>query len=306
MGPVTTICLPTTSAAALLGDLPGVEVLVWDGTGDPPAGIESVQLLVGGYGVAALPAAALARMPNLVAVQLLSAGVEAWLDHVPDGVLLCSGRGVHTGSTAELAVAGMLSWLRELPRFAADQAAQRWEPTRTRGLDGTRVLIVGAGDIGRRIAAAVAVFDAVPTLVASHARDGVHGVAELPALLPQHEIVVIAVPRTPQTERLVDAAFLAAMPDGALLVNIARGAVVDTEALLAELRAERLAAFLDVTDPEPLPSGHPLWNAPNLVLTPHVAGGTSGWERRAYRLVREQVLRLHRGEALHNIVGSGY
>ncbi len=306
MDAVTTICLPTAAAVALLGQPPGIDVLVWDGVGDPPSGLEDVALLVGGYAVAPLPAQALARMPKLAAVQLLSAGVETWLGHVPDGVLLCNGRGVHTASTAELAVGGMLSWLRELPRFAADQAAHRWAPARTRGLAGTRVLIVGAGDIGRRIAAAVVVFDAIPTLVASHARESVHGVAELAELLPRHDIVVIAVPRTPQTEQLVDAEFLAAMPDGALLVNIARGPIVDTAALLAELRARRLSAFLDVTDPEPLPSEHLLWEAPNLVLTPHVGGGTTGWERRAYQLVREQVLRLHHGQALYNVVVSGY
>jgi phosphoglycerate dehydrogenase-like enzyme len=104
----------------------------------------------------------------------------------------------------------------------------------------------------------------------------------------------------------VDAAFLAAMRDSAVLVNIARGAIVETDALLAELQAGRLRAFLDVTDPEPLPADHPLWAAPNLVLTPHIGGGTRGWEARAYRLVREQVLRFVAGEPLENLVENGY
>jgi phosphoglycerate dehydrogenase-like enzyme len=130
--------------------------------------------------------------------------------------------------------------------------------------------------------------------------------SEVGDLLSSHDIVVIALPHTPQTHRLVDAEFLAAMPDGAVLVNVARGAIVDTDALVAELEAGRLRAFLDVTDPEPLPPDHPLWDAPNILITPHVGGGTQGWERRAYRLVREQILRFHHGEALANVVSEGY
>jgi phosphoglycerate dehydrogenase-like enzyme len=143
-------------------------------------------------------------------------------------------------------------------------------------------------------------------VVARTARDGVRTLADVPVLLPQTDVVVLAVPNTAETTGLVDAAFLAAQPDGALIVNVARGAIVDTDALLAELTAGRLRAFLDVTDPEPLPSGHPLWDAPNLLLTPHVGGGTRGWQRRAYDLVREQVARYVAGEKLANRVSAGY
>ncbi len=304
---VTTICVPDPEARDLIGELPsGVEVVIWDGTGAPPAGSKDVTFLVARYSVAALTSDALSELPALKVVQLLSAGVEAWLGRVPEGVVLCNARGVHGGSTAELAIAGMLSVLRQLPRWVREQAAHRWERRGTDGLDSKRVLILGAGDIGRRIAAVVEIFDAQATFVARRVRDGVHGLDELPALLPQHDIVVVALPHTPHTHGLVDARFLAAMPDGALLVNIARGPIVDTDALLAELTAQRLHAFLDVTEPEPLPAQHPLWDAPNLVLTPHVGGGTSGWERRAYRLVREQVARFHNGEPLENIVSDGY
>jgi phosphoglycerate dehydrogenase-like enzyme len=304
---VTTICVPDPEARDLLGDLPsGVEVVIWDGTGPPPAGSDDVGLLVARYSMSALTADVLGRLPALKVIQLLSAGVEAWLDRVPDGVLLCNARGVHGGSTAELAVAGMLSVLRQLPRFVQAQRAHEWERTDTDGLDSKRVLILGAGDIGRRIAAAVEVFDAQATFVARHVRDGVHGLDELPDLLPEHDIVVVAIPHTPETHGLVDARFLAAMPDGALFVNIARGPIVDTDALVAELSTQRLHAFLDVTEPEPLPPDHPLWDVPNLVLTPHVGGGTYGWERRAYRLVREQVTRFHNGEPLENVVTDGY
>jgi phosphoglycerate dehydrogenase-like enzyme len=304
---VTTICVPDAEARELLGELPsGMETVIWDGSGPPPDGTGDVSFLVARYDLNAMTADTLAQLHALRAIQLLSAGVEAWLDRVPDGVVLCNARGVHGGSTAELAVAGILSVLRQLPHFVQTQAAHEWARTDTDGLDGKRVLILGAGDIGRRVAAAVEVFDARVTFVARQVREGVHGLADLPGLLPQHDIVVVAIPHTPETHQLVDAAFLAAMPDGALLVNIARGGIVDTDALLAELTARRLNAFLDVTDPEPPPAEHPLWDAPNLVLTPHVGGGTYGWQRRAYRLAREQAIRFHNGEPLKNIVRDGY
>ena len=303
---MTTICVPDAAARELLGGLPdGVRAVEWDGSGPPPEGSADVGFLVARY-MSAMTVDALAQLPALRVIQLLSAGVEAWLDRVPDGVVLCNARGVHGTSTAELAVAGMLSVLRELPRFREAQLSHEWVQTDTGGLAGKRVLVLGAGDIGRRVAAAVEIFDASVTFVGRRVREGVHGLAEMLALLPHHDIVIVAIPHTPQTHHLIDAAFLAAVPDGALLVNVARGAIVDTDALLAELTARRLHAFLDVTEPEPLPAGHPLWDAPNLLLTPHVGGGTSGWERRAYQLVREQVSRFHHGEPLTNVVSDGY
>ena len=299
--------LPTPDAREHLGDVPlGVEFVVWDGYGDPPAGAERIEIFVGRYDVPPPPAAALAGLPHLRVVQLLSAGVEPWLPVVPTGVLLCNGRGVHGASTAELAVAGLLALLRDLPGYEARRQAHEWRPTRTPGVTGRRVLVLGAGDIGRRVAAALAAFDAEVTLVARTARDGVRGLADVQALLPRQDAVVLALPDTPETRGLVDAGFLAALPDGAVLVNVARGAIVDTAALLAQLRRERLYAFLDVTDPEPLPADHPLWDAPNLLLTPHVGGGTRGWERRAYELVREQLSRYLAGQELVNRVEDGY
>jgi len=301
------VSLPTPDAREHLGDVPlGVEFVVWDGYGDPPAGAERIEIFVGRYDVPPPPAAALAGLPHLRVVQLLSAGVEPWLPVVPTGVLLCNGRGVHGASTAELAVAGLLALLRDLPGYEARRQAHEWRPTRTPGVTGRRVLVLGAGDIGRRVAAALAAFDAEVTLVARTARDGVRGLADVPALLPRQDAVVLALPDTPETRGLVDAGFLAALPDGAVLVNVARGAIVDTAALLAQLRRERLYAFLDVTDPEPLPADHPLWDAPNLLLTPHVGGGTRGWERRAYELVREQLSRYLAGQELVNRVEDGY
>lgn len=299
--------VPSTAAREALGELGDIEVLIWDGRGPRPSDAERIEFFVGQYNAAPPDAAALAGLPALRVVQLLSAGVDPWLGVVPPGVQLCNGRGVHGASTAELAVAGMLAMLRELPHFEQTRRARVWDHARTSaGLTGRRVLVVGAGDIGQRIAAAARIFDAATTLVARTARDGVRAITELPQLLPDHDVVALAVPLTPQTRRLVDAAFLAALPDGALLVNVARGPVVDTDALLAELHTGRLRAVLDVTDPEPPPPDHPLWDAPNLLLTPHIGGGTAGWQRRAYALVREQLLRFHDGLPLHNVVEYGY
>ena len=245
-------------------------------------------------------------MPRLSVIQLLSAGVESWLPVVPPGVVLCNGRGIHGGPTAELAIAGLLAVLRELPRFVEQQRDRVWRPTEVHSLDGMRVLVLGAGDIGQRVASVVRLLDAEATLVARHRRSGVEPIAALPELLAQHDVVVVALPLTADTEGLVDAAFLAAMRDGAVLVNIARGRIVHTTALVAELQAQRLRAFLDVTEPEPLPVDHPLWTAPGVLITPHVGGGTPGWANRAYRLVREQLGRFVAGEPLRNVVSDGY
>lgn len=304
---MTTVCLPTAEALEIVGELPpGVEALVWDGTGTPPPGVERVEFFVPPYGLGAVAPEALALMPRLRVIQALSAGVEPWLPVVPPGVVLCNGRGVHGPSTAELAVTGVVTMLRDLPRLQAEQRAHRWVRADTDGLAGKNVLVLGAGDIGRRVAAAMTAFGAQVALVARRAREDVHALADLADLLPDADVVVVALPHTPETHGLVDAALLAALPDGALVANVARGAIVDTDALVAELRSGRLRAFLDVVDPEPLPAQHPLWDLPNVMLTPHIGGGTHGWQQRGYALAREQVLRYCAGAPLLNVVSDGY
>jgi phosphoglycerate dehydrogenase-like enzyme len=298
---VIAVCVPSEVIAAPLAGL-AVEPIVWSGEGAAPDGLDRVEFLVPRYMAGPPPEDALAGLPNVRVVQLLSAGYETWLPLIPDGVLLCNGRGIHGASTAELAVGGLIALLRELPSFHDDQLAGRWQRRRTDSLDGKRVLVLGAGDIGARVATALDALGAETTLVARTARDGVRTLDQVDELLAYQDVVVVALPLTDQTHWLVDAAFLARLPDGACLVNVARGAIVDTEALLAELTAGRLRAFLDVTDPEPLPDEHPLWHAPNVLITPHVGGGTSGWEARSARLVREQVARYLAGEPLQNVV----
>jgi phosphoglycerate dehydrogenase-like enzyme len=250
--------------------------------------------------------AALARLGHLRVVQLLSAGAEAWIGKVPDGVALCDARGVHSSSTSEWAVTAILAYVRDFPYFARKQAAGVWATRFTDELAGKHVLIVGAGAIGEAIAARLEPFEVSISMVARASRPGVHAVAELPELLPAADVVVLIVPLTAATTGMVDADFLARMKDGALLVNAARGPVVDTEALVVELAKGRLGAAMDVTDPEPLPPGHPLWSMPNVLLTPHVAGSVGGLLKRAYGLAGDQLRRYAAGEPLINVVSGDY
>jgi phosphoglycerate dehydrogenase-like enzyme len=301
------VLLSNEQARGGLGPLPdGVLAQVWDGTGPPPAGVERtdfwVPQMLMGQGIGA----ALAALPALQVIQLTTAGADAFVDRVPAGVTLCDARGVHGGSTSEWVLAVLLATYRDLPRFVLAQADRRWDYTYTDELAGKRVLVVGAGDVGGQIARKLATFDTEVTMVARRARPGVAAASELPSLLPAADAVVVVVPLTPATRGLVDGAFLAAMPAGALLVNGSRGAVVDTAALVAELSAGRLRAALDVTDPEPLPADHPLWTVPGLLLTPHVAGSVHGFPPRAYALVRTQLHRWLAGEPLENVVVDGY
>ena len=244
----------------------------------------------------------LRALPELRLVQLLSAGSERFAGRLPEGVILCNARGAHTPATAEWVMTAVLAAQRGIPHFVREQAAGRWSSSTQRSLVGARVLVVGAGDIGRRVGRMLTGFDVELTYVARSARDGVRSIDELPELLPQADVVVLLVPVTPETVGMVDAAFLAAMPDGALLVNAARGVVVATDALVAELESGRLRAALDVTEPEPLPEGHPLWSAPGLLLTPHVGGAVPDTNERAARAVTDQLSRVLAGRPLVNVV----
>jgi phosphoglycerate dehydrogenase-like enzyme len=294
-----------------LGDLPPqLEIAICPTLDDLPDDPATVQFWSPPFlsdGGARTPAL-LARMTSVRVIQLMTAGAEAWIGRVPQGVTLCDARGVHDSSTSEWVLAGILAYLRAFPSYVRNQARGVWErtPLITDELAGKRVLIVGAGAIGAAIEARLLPFGVEVTRVARTARDGVHGVDELPGLLPGADIVVLIVPLTAATRGMVDDKFLAAMPDGALLVNAARGPVVHTDALVAEVLPGRLHAVLDVTDPEPLPAGHPLWALPNVLITPHMAGTVRGLLRRAYGLVGDQVRRYLAGEPLINIVTGEY
>ena len=244
----------------------------------------------------------IAQMPNLEVVQLLTVGVDAALEYVPEHVSLCNAVGVHDASTAELAVALVLASLRGIDDFARAMPHGEWVHDRRSSLVDRNVLIIGAGGVGQAIAHRLIPFGAEVTLVARSQRPGVVANSELPSLLPEADIVVLAVPLNMHTSGLVDDSFLSRMREGSLLVNVARGGVVDTQALVRHAQQGRIRAALDVTDPEPLPPEHPLWRIPGVLISPHVGGDTSAFLPRARALVEQQISRWRSKDPLMHVV----
>ena len=265
-------------------DLAGVDFLV------PPSGdAEFADLLPG--------------LDRLAVVQVLSAGTD-WIEHrVPPQATLCSARGARDAPVAEWVLGALLGTSSGLLASARDRV---WRSGHLTDLGGWTVLVLGMGSIGRLVESRVRVLGTEVIGVASHAHDDLHGVQELADLLPRADAVVVLTPLTDSTRGLIGTAELAAMADGAVLINAARGPVVDADALLAEVGTGRLKAVLDVTDPEPLPDDHPLWSAPGVLsITPHLAGDSPLGHARAAALAAEQLVRWCAGEELHNIVRQG-
>ncbi|MGM1064199.1 NAD(P)-dependent oxidoreductase [Saccharothrix sp. Mg75] len=288
-----------------LSSLDGIEVCTYDpNVSELTDRQRESEILIPPYRSSHRPIRLLEQLPNLRMVQLLSAGVDEWASHVPAHVTLSSARGAHAGPVSEWVLSAILTQLRQWPALVRFQDEREWAHRRFQAdtLDGKRTLIVGAGHIGLAVAKRLMAFNATSTLVAGTAREGVHAPSELPSLVKGHDIVVITAPLTAATHRLVNDAFLSAMDDGALLVNVARGQIVDTDALIAELRAGRLRAALDVTDPEPLPSGHPLWTCPGLIISPHSARTVPGTNSLCYSVAVEQVRTLTAGGMPSNAV----
>jgi len=312
MGSSTTrVWLPEQDAVSEMGGLPdGMVADVWTGGKQLPDSADEVEVVVLPFWVPPSRMPLLAKLPRLKLIQLMSAGAENVIPFVPPGVTLCNARGVHDPAVAEWIMTVILAQVRQLPRFMAAQQAGTWDPVRSEPLAGQTVLIVGYGSIGEAVERMLAPFDVTTERIARRPRpsdSGVMSMDDLPQALPGADIVILLVPVTPATAGLVDAKFLARMHDGALLVNAARGSIVDTAALLAELQSGRLRAALDVTDPEPLPDGHPLWSAPGLLLTPHVAGATTTVGAPVMALVKDQLVRYAAAEPLLNVVGEqGY
>lgn len=255
------VCVPTAETARQVRELERKPVIrhvcVWDGDGEPPEGIEAVEVVLAPYRLAPLGDEALASMPKLRAIQLVSAGFESWEAVCPPGVALAAGRTLHASLTAEVALAGILMLLHQHPELLRQQWDAVWNPLPRSSLEGRRALIIGPGDVGRTIERALRAFDADVALVGTRAHDDVLDAGLLPELLPKCDVVVLAVPLLETTHRLVDERFLRLLPPGAIVVNVSRGPVVDTDALVHALSERRVRAVLDVTDPEPLPAAHP-------------------------------------------------
>lgn len=294
----------------------GARVVLWDCRSPLPADDVPVRpdevdvVVVPNYAASPSLLARVGALPRLAVVQLPSAGYEHALPHLPPEVTVCNGRGVHDAGTAELAVGLALAVQRGIDEAVRDMPEGRWRPVERSSLADRRVLVLGFGAIGAAVARRLRAFEAEVVPVARTARDDpewgrVHAVADVVGLLGDVDVVIVTLPLTEETDRLVDARFLAALPDGALLVNVGRGRVVDTDALVAEVSAGRLRAALDVTDPEPLPADHPLWRAPGVVITPHVGGYTDATTPRLVDLLRRQLVRLVAGEPPLNVVRAG-
>lgn len=301
------VLVPWKSVSDELDDLSGTGLVVevFTGAERAPDDLDDVVFFTVPYdqpfGLEPLP-----RLTNVRVVQALTAGYDHLLPKLSADVVLCNARGLHDASTAELALALILAAQRELPRWIRAQDAGRWEHAHTKALAQSRVLIVGYGSIGEALDTRLRACEASTVRVARRPRpeSDVHGVAELDGLLPSADIVVLVTPLSAATRGLLDARRLALLPDGALVVNVGRGAVLDTDAMLAEAASGRLRAALDVTDPEPLPAGHPLWHCPGVIITPHIAGGAADFYPKAAAFIAEQVRLFAAGEPLRNVVAG--
>lgn len=300
------VSLPDQRLMEALEPSADVEFVLWDFSGPAPSG--RFDLVVPPYMGA--PAGLMAlHSVDAALVQSQSIGYDGVAAILPPGCLFANAAGVHETSTAELAVGMMIASQRGIPDFVRNQATGTWDNGQRSSLADRRVLLVGYGGVGKAIEARLLPFETEVTRLASRGRDDergrIYGIDSLFEQLPLHDIVVVSVPLSEQTRQLVDGRFLAAMPDGALVVNVARGPVADTEALLRETSTGRLRAALDVTDPEPLPREHPLWTIPGVLITPHVGGASSAMLPRMARLIRKQIGLLQSGQEPLNVVLGG-
>jgi phosphoglycerate dehydrogenase-like enzyme len=299
------VLVPWKRVSDDLGDLgsAGLTVEVFDGDSPGPEDLGDVVFFTVPYD-RPFSTEPIPRLSGVQVIQTLTAGYDHLISLLPGDVTLCNARGLHDASTAEHALGLILAAQRELPRWIRAQEQGRWEHAHTRSLAGCRVLIVGYGSIGSALDARLRACEAETVRVARRSRldEQVHAVADLDGLLPTADIVVLLTPLTAETRGLLDARRLALLPNGALVVNVGRGQVLDTDAMVAEATSGRLRAALDVTDPEPLPAGHPLWECPGVIITPHVAGGADAFYPRAADFVVRQVRTFAAGEPLRNVV----
>jgi phosphoglycerate dehydrogenase-like enzyme len=245
------------------------------------------------------------KMPNLKILQMPNAGFDDALEFVRDGITLCNGRSIHDDSTAELAVGLTIASLRGFPDFVRNQDKSSWVHVKNKSINDRRIGIIGFGSIGSTIAKMLSGFSVEILPFTQSGRDNTTAISDLDKHLPTLDVVILILPLTPESKHLFNAKRLSLMKDGALLVNVARGPIVDTDALVKELNSGRITAAVDVTDPEPLPSDHPLWQAKGVLISPHVGGNTTAFEKRARKLIESQLNLLAEGKPLNNVIVAG-
>ena len=302
--PKLVVSVPTQELAdSLQPELDDVEMLVWDMESPPPR--DALDIVVPPYMSMSTVIPRLVEVRTRL-VQSQSIGYEGIEQHLPPGHVFANASSVHETSTAELALALALAAQRRIPTYVRAQDEHRWAPEFSQSLADRRILLLGYGGVGKAVAARLAPFEVELTVVASRARieDGmpVHSVDELPGLLPSAEILLVTLPGGESTKHIVDDAVLSALPDGALVVNVGRGPLIDTDALVDHVRRGRIRSALDVTDPEPLPEDHPLWSLPGSLVVPHIGGASSAMKPRTVRLIRTQIDRMLAGEPPLNVV----
>ena len=245
------------------------------------------------------------KMPNLKILQMPNAGYDDAMEYVRDGMTLCNGKSIHDDSTAELAVGLTIASLRGFPDFIRNQDKSDWVHVKNKSINDRKIGIIGFGSIGTTIAKMLSGFTVEIIAFTQSGRDNTIAITDLDKHLPTLDVVILILPLTKESKHLFDAKRLSLMKDGALLVNVARGPIVATDALVKELNSGRITAALDVTDPEPLPKDHPLWRAKGVLISPHVGGNTTAFESRARRLIESQLNLLSEGKPLNNVIVSG-
>lgn len=285
--------------------VPGIEPILWHIDEDPNDAPEADVLVTERPSNPELRSR-VSRIKGLKHVHLLSIGYEWVLEHLPEHVSLTNSKGAVEDATAEHCLALMLASLRQLPQIGQQQRKRQWTRTWTGSLHGSKVVLLGAGGVGSEIRSRLLPFKPAELTVFARTERvheqgyPIYSLDRIRAVLPTADVVIVALPHTPETEQLIDTKFLSEMKNGSLLVNVGRGPIVDTEALLPELQAGRLHAALDVTDPEPLPADHALWSAPNCIITPHMAGDTGQFISLVSELAVNQVIAFAHGEELAN------
>ncbi|NCA26372.1 MAG: dihydrofolate reductase [Actinobacteria bacterium] len=245
------------------------------------------------------------KMKNLKVLQMPNAGYDDAIEYVRDGITLCNGKSIHDDSTAELAVGLTIASLRGFPDFVRNQDKSAWVHVKNQSINDKKIGIIGFGSIGSTIAKMLSGFSVEIIPFTQSGRDNTISISNLDKHLPTLDVVILILPLTAESKHLFNAQRLSLMKDGSLLVNVARGPIVDTDALVKELNSGRITAALDVTDPEPLPSDHPLWQAKGVLISPHVGGNTSAFEKRAKKLIESQLQLLADGKSLNNVIVAG-